>query len=171
MESKHMTRRLLVLLMSLCASFALSSEVSADIVVPAVHAIQERQGFSFMVFIGMAIEYMFIRNLFHTSVIKSVVVTASINLLSSIMGVLVMIVLPDWAIGAFIGGARLWEWIYAFLLCVFLNTCLETLGIRYVFRLHTNRSILFWMFVANALSVGCILWSLPEFRRLVFPQS
>jgi hypothetical protein len=165
-----MTRVLLVLLTSLCSSFALSQKVSADVVVPAVYAIQERQSFSFMVFIGIAIEYIFIRNLFHTSVIKSVVVTASINLLSSIMGVLVMILLPDWAIGAFIGGAGLEEWLYAFLLCVFLNTCIETLGMRHIFHLTTDRSIFFWMFVANALSVGCILWTLPEFRHLVFPQ-
>jgi hypothetical protein len=170
-----MTRVLLVLLTSLCASVALSSEVSADVVVPAVQAIQERQSFSLMVFIGMAIEYLFIRNLFHTPVIKAVVMTVGVNLLSSFMGVLLLIVLPvvlsDWAIEIFIGAAGFWEWIYAFLLSVCLNTCIETFGMRHIFRLPMDRSIFGWMWVANAFSVGCILWTLPEFRRLLFPQS
>jgi len=134
----------------------------ADVVWPALYL--ETRLFSWWAIgVGLVAEYVFVRWLFQQSIQRSVVATVAANTVSSVVGVLLIPIAGIlWEIfpGSIYMHLLKWgtfnpiTWAATFVLACLINTGIEALVYRNSFKLPVRRQKLFWIFIANAVSVG-----------------
>jgi hypothetical protein len=139
-----------------------SSVASADVVWPALFL--ETRLFSWWaIAIGLVAEYLFVRWLFRLSIRRAVVATVVANGISAIVGI-PLIPLAGLAWEFFPGSIYMqvlnWgtfnpiTWAATFVLACLINTGIEALVYKKGFKLKVGRREFWWIFVANAISVG-----------------
>ena len=113
---------------------------------------------------GLVIEFFFVRHLTGFSVKRSIVADITMNAASLLFGI-VLIPLAGfaWEISV---GSLLWELnnqigsfhpinlTATFILAVLINTVIEYLVLRRIFKLEKSKAAFRWLYLANALSVG-----------------
>ena len=154
------------------ALFLVAIPVRADVVWPALY-LETRLLTWWAVGLGLAVEYLFVRQLFGFGVRRAIVVNVTMNLASTLLGVL-LIPLAGIAWELFPGSLIHWAfdvgtfnpatWAGTFLLAVAINAVLEGLVIRWGFKVPVDRRIFAGLCVANAISVGMAMTSLFIFE-------
>lgn len=139
-----------------------SSGAVADVVWPALFL--ETRLFSWWaIAVGLVAEYLFVRWLFQLSIRRAAIATVVANAASSIAGVLLIPLAGIiWELfpGSIYMYALKWgtfnpiTWAATFMLACLVNTGIETLVYKKGFKLQVLRREFWWIFVANAVSVG-----------------
>ena len=134
----------------------------ADVVWPALYL--ETRLFSWWAIgVGLVAEYLFVRWLFQQSIQRSVVATVAANAVSSVAGVLLIPIagiLWEFFPGSIYMYLLKWgtfnpiTWAATFVLACLVNTGIEALVYKKGFKLQFHRREFFWIFIANAVSVG-----------------
>ena len=134
----------------------------ADVVWPALYL--ETRLFSWWAIgVGLLAEYLFVRWLFQQSIQRSVGATVAAKTISSVVGVLLIPIAGIlWEIfpGSIYMHLLKWgtfnpiTWTATFVLACLINAGIESLVYRNIFKLLVQRQELFWIFIANAVSVG-----------------
>jgi hypothetical protein len=134
----------------------------ADVVWPALYL--ETRLFSWCAIgVGLIAEYLFVRWLFQQSIRRSAVATVAANAVSSVAGVLlipVVGILWEFFPGSIYMHFLKWgtfnpiTWAATFVLACLINTGIEALVYRKGFKFQVRRREFFWIFIANAVSVG-----------------
>jgi hypothetical protein len=144
------------------SALLMSSAASADVVWPALFL--ETRLFSWWaIAIGLVAEYLFVRWLFRLSIRRAVVATVVANGISAIAGI-PLIPLAGLAWEYFPGSIYMrvlnWgtfnpvTWAATFVIACLINTGIEALVYKKGFKLKVGRREFWWVFVANAISVG-----------------
>ncbi|CAN5263887.1 hypothetical protein BH20ACI1_BH20ACI1_22300 [soil metagenome] len=116
-----------------------------------------------IILIGLVVEYFFVQQLTGFSVKRSIIADVTMNAISLLLGIL-LIPLAGLA-WEFTVGSLLYEqfkissfgylaWTATFILAVLINTIIEYLVLRKIFKLEKTKSGFRWLCLANALSVG-----------------
>ena len=134
----------------------------ADVVWPALYL--ETRLFSWWAIgVGLVAEYLFVRWLFQQSIQRSVVTTVAANSVSSVAGILLIPIagiLWEFFPGSIYMHLLKWgtfnpiTWAATFVLACLVNTGIEGLVYKQGFKLQFRRREFFWIFIANAVSVG-----------------
>ena len=104
---------------------------------------------------GLVIEYLFVRKLTGFFIKRSIVVDVSMNLASTLLGiVLIPLFGAVWEIFAGM------SWLATFFLATLLNAVIETIVLQKIFKVNKRWSNFWWLFLANAFSVGLAVWAL-----------
>lgn len=157
---------------SLMAGFCLlgfAQTAAANVVWPALYL--ETRLFSWWaISLGLAVEYLFVRQLFQTTPWRALKTTVAANTVSALAGVLLIPLAGIlWELGpglllytlAGYGTFNPATWLGSFLLACAVNTALEGYVYRYFKLPFRFKSRLFALFMlANAISVGAALGSL-----------
>ena len=148
--------------------FLLIPLVRADIVWPALF-LEEHILKWYVIGAGLVIEYFFILRLLKVDFKKAILITFTMNLISTLLG---FILIP-------LGGI-IWElfpmslifyffnigtfnpitWIATSIIATFINTFIEYFSIKWIFKMELGKRIFWWLGLANLLSVALALISL-----------
>jgi hypothetical protein len=143
----------------------------ADVVWPALF-LEGRLLAWWVILIGLAVEWPFVRFLTHFTWKKALIANVAMNAASTIIGV---ILLPAAGIGwEFIGEATFYHrlnvgtfnpvtWCATFLLAVLLSAAIELLTLRIAFKQKLGVRGFWWLCVANSISAGLAFWSIFRF--------
>ena len=144
------------------ALFLVSSATVADVVWPALFL--EIRLFSWWaIAVGLVAEYLFVRWLFQLPIQRAAMATVTANGISSIAGILLIPLAGIiWELfpGSIYMYALKWgtfnpvTWTATFMLACLVNTGIETIVYKKAFRLQVRRREFWWIFIANAVSVG-----------------
>lgn len=142
--------------------FLASSAAVADVVWPALFL--EIRLFSWWaIAVGLVAEYLFVRWLFQLPIQRAAIATVAANGASSIAGVLLIPlagIIWEFFPGSIYMYALKWgtfnpiTWAATFMLACLVNTGIETLVYKKGFKLQVRRREFWWIFIANAVSVG-----------------
>lgn len=134
----------------------------ADVVWPALF-LESRLFSWWAIGVGLLAEYIFIRWLFQQSIQRSLLATVAANVVSTLAGVLLIPIAGLlWEIipGSIYNSLLKWgtfnpvTWGATFILACLINTAIEALVYKNGFKFPFNRRAFFWIFIANAVSVG-----------------
>lgn len=146
----------------------LSSVAMADVVWPALY-LETRVLAWWTIALGLLVEFLIVRPLFALPYKKAVVVTLAANAVSTVAGILLIplaglvweifpgllyMKIPGWSTFNPI------TWTASFVFACLINTVIEALVYNRGFKLVVRRRQWFWLFVANAASVGMAMGSL-----------
>ena len=117
------------------------------------------------ILIGLVIEYFFVKKLTGFSVKRSILADVTMNAASLLLGIiLIPLVSFVWEISfssllwklnnQIVGSFHPVNLTATYILAVLVNTIIENLVLRKVFRLAKNKASFRWLFLANAFSVG-----------------
>ncbi len=155
-------------LLALAALMLIAIPASADVVWPAL-ALEGRILTWWSIVIGLIIEFLIIRWIFSITTKRAAIATLSANAVSTILGIPLI---PIWGIGIeFFPGWVLYHianwgtfnpvsWLLTYLGASFVNTIIEAWVYRRAFKLEVRRREFWWIFIANALSVGIAFGSI-----------
>jgi len=123
--------------------------------------------------LGLVVEYLFVRQLTHFDIKKSILVDLAMNAVSCLAGVILIplagvgweifpgiVIYKLLGIGTFNPGT----WIATFFIAVFVNALLENFVINEGFKKKLGWRGFWWLSLANAASVGIAfisLWLVP----------
>lgn len=140
----------------------------ADMVWPALY-LESRLVTWWAIILGLAVEYLFVRQFFGFTVKTAVFADICMNLASTVLGILLIpiagvawelfpgiVLYKVFNIGTFNPGT----WVMTFLLAVAINAALESLVIRWGFKTKVGKREFWALFSANAISVGVAFGSL-----------
>jgi hypothetical protein len=140
----------------------------ADVVWPALY-LETRVLAWWTIALGLLVEFLIVRPLFALPYKKAVVVTLAANAVSTVAGILLIplaglvweifpgllyMKIPGWSTFNPI------TWTASFVFACLINTVIEALVYNRGFKLVVRRRQWFWLFVANAASVGMAMGSL-----------
>jgi hypothetical protein len=135
---------------------------SADVVWPALFL--EIRLFSWWaIAVGLVAEYLFVRWLFQLPIQRSIIATVVANGVSSVAGILLIPlagIIWEYFPGMMYMKILKWgtfnpiTWAATFILACLVNTAIEALVYKKVFNLNVRKREFWWVFVANAVSVG-----------------
>ena len=141
---------------------AVLTSAHADVVWPALFL--EIRLFSWWaIAVGLVAEYLFIRWLFKQTIQRSLIATVAANAASSVAGILLIPlagILWEFFPGMIYMKALNWgtfnpiTWAATFVIACLVNTAIEALVYKNGFKLTVRKREFWWIFVANAVSVG-----------------
>lgn len=155
------TRTTLLIFILLCLA---SSPAFADFVWPAV-ILEERMLSWWVIAAGLLIEFLIVRRLFALTVKEAGIATLLANGVSTVAGIpllpiagLAWEVVNEWLTNQ--GTFNPVSAVMTFLLACLINTVIEVLVYKHWYEYTVGRREVWWVFVANALSVGVAFGSL-----------
>lgn len=135
------------LLMPVCAS--------ANMVWPSLYIAEGMRSW-YVILIGLVIEMVFVKSLLKQTYLKSILIAFVMNLVSTILGV---VVIP---LSGFVGeilmipfGTRTFHpthWLMSYVFAILSNVLIEGLTVKFIFK-HKFKKMFLWLCVANAISV------------------
>ena len=156
--NKEKTKYSFILLISL---LLIPVSVSANVVWPSVYIAEGMRSF-YVILAGLVIETVFVKLFLKESLLKSVLIAFIMNLISSVVG---FIVIPaSGLIGEILlipfdkGTFHISHWIMSYILAILSNVLIEGLSIKYIYKCSFKK-MFWWLCVANAISIViCILF-------------
>ena len=115
---------------------------------------------------GLVVELYFVMKITKYSLKKSILVDFAMNGCSAIVGIVAIPVLgliwevwPGQIINEYfhVGTFNILSWAGVYLLSVLLNTYIESLAVRLIFKFKFTMMNIFWLFIANLISIGLVL--------------
>ena len=160
-------------LITILGSFLIADVLYADVVWPELYLEQRILSF-WPITIGLLVEYLFVRRLTGFGVWKSIKADVLMNLASSLIGIVLRPISGVlWEIFPGIIMYRLLNvgtfnpvtWIATCVLAAIVNAIIEGFFLRIVFKTKLAFNNFFWLFLANAISVGIAFesfWIIPS---------
>ena len=139
--------------------FIKPTPVYANMIWPSVY-IAEGMRTWWIILAGLLIEYIFIKIFIKENYLKSLIITIVINFISTLIGIIAipligifgeLILIPFDSIFN-TTTFHLSHWIFAYILIILLNTSIEALSIKIIFK-KIFRKVFLWLLIANIFSV------------------
>ncbi|HVG21665.1 MAG TPA: hypothetical protein VNI02_21700 [Blastocatellia bacterium] len=130
--------------------------IPADIVWPALF-LEQRLLSLWIILAGLIIEYFFVWRVTELGAKRSILADVAMNAASTLLG---LILIPAFGLvvaifpGEFVGTFSPVTWGFTFLVAVFLNALIEFFVLRKGFNQSIGKKGFWWIWLANALSVG-----------------
>jgi hypothetical protein len=142
------------------------TSIFADIIWPALF-LESRLLSIGVIASGLFIEYVFVWRITNLGPVRSIWADVAMNGASTLLGILfvpalgfIVALVPGELVGTF----SPITWGVTYFMAVFLNTCIESLVLRKIFKQNIRKKQFWWLGLANALSVGIAFGSL-----LIYP--
>lgn len=145
----------LSLLLLFIATF--STPAFADVVWPSLYIATGMVSLK-VIIVGLLIELFFVKFFTDTSWLKSAIVTFTMNLVSTLLGIILIPISGLFAELLPFNTFHWTHWLLSYLLAIVINTLLEGLIIKLILKLKF-KNIILWLFAANAISILiCVLF-------------
>jgi hypothetical protein len=140
----------------------------ADIVWPSLF-LTERLYTWWIIITGLIIEFIFVLKLTHASVLKAILMTLVMNGISAAIGIIgipfsgvlweliaTVTIMPLFHWGTF----NPITWLVSCILAALLNTAIECISLRLIFKVNWTKILFWFLLVANFISVGMAMVSI-----------
>ena len=129
---------------------------SANVVWPSLYILSQVYCW-YVIVLGLVVEFFAVKFYGKASWGKSAVIVAVMNAVSALVGwilipisgILTEILLLPFDQGTF----HLWHWIVDYVFVALVNTCIEGLSMKWIFK-YSFKRVFWWLFTANAVSVA-----------------
>lgn len=164
--------RIIILLFSFII-LTLTKSTYADVIWPAVYLV-DRLYSIWVILIGLIIEYLFIRYYFNLTTKKAITADIVMNAVSTGFGIFLIPIFGlayEYSFGDVINNKFDWgtfnpiAWAITYLIAVIVNSLLEPLVLRAIFKVKLTMVNFGIIFLANAISVGVAIISFGFFPR------
>jgi hypothetical protein len=142
---------------------------SANIVWPSLYIAEGMRSW-YIILIGLVIESVFVRFYLKETYLKSTLIAFVMNLISTIVGIILIplsgfiavILMAPFEMATFDSII----WVVSYVFAIASNVLVEGLSVKFLFK-QKFRSMFWWLFVANAISVLiCILFNGTEMQNI-----
>ena len=145
----------------LSALFLFSAPAFADVVWPSLYIVGGMMSAK-VIIAGLLIEFWFVKFFTKTTWLKAGLVAFVMNLITCLLGIVIIPIsglLIEFIMYPFSPATFHWShWLVSYLVIVLVNTLIEGLVVKFGLK-QTYKSVLWWLFIANTLSVlMCILF-------------
>ena len=148
-------------LLSLLFIILSSTPVFADVVWPSLYIVAGMLSAK-VIILGLLVELLFVKFFTNTPWLKAGLITFAMNLITTLFGLILIPIsglLTEYIMQPLRTGTFHWShWLMSYLVIVLINTLIEGLIIKLTLKLKF-KSIFWWLFVANTMSVlMCVLF-------------
>lgn len=145
----------------LSALFLFSAPAFADVVWPSLYIVGGMMSAK-VIIAGLLIEFWFVKFFTKTTWLKAGLVAFVMNLITCLLGIVIIPIsglLLEFVMYPINRATFHWtHWVASYLVIVVMNTLIEGLVVKFGLK-QTYKSVLWWLFIANTLSVlMCILF-------------
>jgi hypothetical protein len=157
------------LLFSLLLILSFAVPAYADIIWPSF--ILEQHLLSiYPIILGLIVEYLFLRYYFKMNIKRAILADLAMNAASVCIGIILIPLsglawgyFPGLIFGNLFGMRNMEEWIVTFLMATFINAGIESFVVQRGFKVTVGVKGFIILSVANAISVGIAMASIPTF--------
>lgn len=129
---------------------------SANVVWPSLYILSQIYCW-YIIVLGLVVEFFAVKFFGKASWKKSAIIAVAMNVISALVGLVLIPVsgiLTEFLLFPFEQGTfHLSHWIADYVFVAVVNTCIEGLSIKWIFKYEFKR-VFWWLFAANAVSVA-----------------